>query len=135
MRHQSKSMLPDKLAQGLRQFEQWRCQQETRGRLPDHLWSLAIELAREFGVSKTARTLQLSYNTLKQKTQRSERQIRPDLIANMPFLELRPNTVNAPVECIIDCQRSSDQRIRIQLKGSNWPDLSSLCQGLWGTDR
>ena len=51
MMHQSTSMLPDKLAQGLRQFEQWRRQREGRGRVPDHLWSLAVELAREFGVS------------------------------------------------------------------------------------
>lgn len=125
------SMLPDKLAQALRQFEQWRSQRKGRDRLPDHLWSLAVELAREFGVSRTARTLRLAHNTLKYKSQRSKQQDRPDLITNMPFLELRPDTVNAPIECIIDCQRSSGQKIRIQLKGSNWPDLASLCQGLW----
>lgn len=133
--HQSTSVLPDKLAQGLCQFEQWRRQQEGRGRLPDHLWSLAVELAREFGVSRTARTLRLGHNTLKQKSQRSEQRDGPDPMPNIPFLELRPDRANTQIECTIDCQRSSGQKIRIQLKGSDWPDLAPLCQGLWGTDR
>ena len=57
------SVLPDRLALGVRQFEQWRAQQDRRRRLPDHLWSLAVELAREFGVSRTAKTLRLAHNT------------------------------------------------------------------------
>ena len=133
MRHQSTSVLPDKLAQGLRQFEQWRRQREGRGRVPDDLWSLAVELAREFGVSRTARTLRLAHNTLKKKSQHSEERDCPDPIPTLPFLELRPDRVDAQVECTIDCQRSSGQTLRIHLKGPDWPDLSSLCQGLWGT--
>ena len=135
MRHQSTSMLPDKLAQGLRQFEQWRRQREGRSRLPDHLWSLAVELAREFGVSRTAKTLRLAYNTLKEKSQHSEERDRPDSRLTIPFLELRPDRGDAQVECTIDCERSSGQKIRIHLKGPDWPDLPLLCQGLWGTQR
>ncbi len=126
MMHQSTSVLPEKLAQGLRQFEQWRRQREGHSRLPDHLWSLAVELAREFGVSRTARTLRLAHNTLKQKTQRDQQ-------PPIPFLELRPDRVNGQIECTIDCQRSSGQKIRIQLKGADWSDLVPLCRGLWGT--
>ena len=133
MMHQSTSILPDKLAHGLQQFEQWRSQRKGRGRLPDHLWALAVELAMEFGVSRTAKTLRLAHNTLKRKSHRSEQRDRPDPMPNIPFLELRPGKVNAQVECTIDCERASGQTLRIHLKGPDWPDLSSLCEGLWGT--
>lgn len=135
MRHQSTSILPDELAQGLRQFEQWRSQRKGRGRLPDHLWSLAVELATEFGVSRTAKTLRLAHNTLKHKSQQSERRGHQDPILTLPFLEFRPERGDAQVECIIECQRASGQTLRIHLKGPHWPDLAPLCQGLWGTDR
>ena len=45
--------------------------------MPGPLWSPAIELAREFGVSRTARTLWLVHNTLKQKSLCSEHQGQP----------------------------------------------------------
>jgi hypothetical protein len=134
--HQSDSVLPGKLARGFRQFELWRGQQEKRGRLPDHLWSLAVELAREFGVSRTAKTLRLAYNTLKEKSQCSEKVNRPDPMPTLPFLELRPaDRADAQVECTIECERSPGQILRIHLKGPHWSDLSSLCERLWGTDR
>ncbi len=91
MMHQSTPMLPDKLAQGLRQFEQWRRQREGRGRLPDHLWSLAVELAREFGVSRTSKTLRLAHNTLKQKSLLGKERTSSNRIPSIPFLELRPD--------------------------------------------
>ena len=68
MTHRSNSDLPPKLLQGRQAFEQWRSQQETRCRLPDHLWSLAVELAREYGFTKTAKTLRVEYNLLKKKS-------------------------------------------------------------------
>jgi hypothetical protein len=133
MMHQS-AMLPDKLAQGLRLFEQWRRQREGRGRLPDHLWSLAVELAREFGVSRTAKTLGLAHNTLKQKSLGKER-TPSNRIPSIPFLELRPDNDRDQIECAIECERSSGQKIRIHLKGPHWPDLLPLCKGLWGMQR
>ena len=133
MMHQSTSMLPDKLAQGLRQFEQWRHQKEGRGRVPDHLWSLAVKLAREFGVNRTAKTLRLAHNTLKQKSLLGQERTPSNRIPSIPFLELRPDNGGDGIECAIECERSSGQKIRIHLKGPDWPDLSLLCEGLWGT--
>lgn len=136
MMDRSNSNLPTKLLQGRQAFEQWRSQQETRCRLPDHLWSLAVRLAREYGVSKTAKTLRVEYNMLKKKS----------LLMHIPspdrpappvppgaFLELRTNATQDQFECIIDCQRSLGQMIRIQLKGPHWPDVTGLCERLWGT--
>ena len=50
MKNLPRAPLPAKLAQGRKCFEQWRNLQTRRTRLPKHLWSLATELAREFGL-------------------------------------------------------------------------------------
>jgi hypothetical protein len=134
MTHRSNSDLPPKLLQGRQAFEQWRNQQETRCRLPDHLWSLAVELAREYGFTKTAKTLRVEYNMLKKKSLSLEGPSgQPAAVPAEAFLELRPNAVPDQFECIIDCQRSLGQMIRIHLKGPHWPDVTGLCERLWGT--
>lgn len=134
MTHRSNSDLPPKLLQGRQVFEQWRSQQKTRCRLPEHLWSLAVELAKDYGVSKTAKTLRVEYNMLKKKSLLPQAPSdRPVPVPPGAFLELRPNEAPDQFECIIDCQRSLGQMIRIQLKGPHWPDVTGLCERLWGT--
>ena len=59
MKNPSKSNLPAKLAHGRRCFEKWRRAHKPPTRLPAHLWSLAAQLAREYGLNRTARTLRL----------------------------------------------------------------------------
>jgi hypothetical protein len=137
MKHRSKAILPPRLLGASRVFEQWRSQQKTRRRLPDHLWSLASELARLYGVSITAKTLRLGYSTLKTKSLRvTEKDSKGQLNATATeFLELRPAGLPMPVECTIECQHTNGSRIQVHLKGSSWPDLPELCEGLLGTNR
>jgi hypothetical protein len=126
MKHRSHPVLPDRLAQGHRQFQQWRSHQKTRRRLPDHLWSLAVDLARQFGVGRTAKALRLDHTKLKAKCQNTPGRASDPLA----FLELRPQ--RGPLECTVQCQRSADvQTIRLTLSGPDLPDLTELCQGLW----
>ena len=133
MTHRSNSELPAKLLQGRQTFEQWRSQQKTRSQLPDHLWSLAVDLAREYGFSKTAQTLRVEYNKLKSKSRLLEAcSDRPSPGPTGNFLELRPDGVLTQFECTIDCQRAPNQTIRIQLKGPHWPEITGLCERLWG---
>ena len=130
MRHRPNAELPHRLLQGRQRFEQWRSQKDTRGRLPDHLWSLAVDLAQEFGLSKTAKTLRLEYNRLKMKSQHADTTSGSAPASAPTFLELRHHSA-CPVECTIDCQRAPGQMIRIQLKGPQWPDITGICQQLW----
>ena len=130
MMHRSNTELPSRLLEGRQRFEQWRSQRQTR-RVPNHLWSLAVDLAQEFGLSKTAQTLRLEYNRLKRKSQSSNSGSRSEPVSRPTFLELRPN-ICLPVECTIDCQRAPGQTIRIDLKGPDWPDITGICQRLWG---
>ena len=131
MKHRSKSPLPAKLAQGLKCFEQWRSKQKPRTRLPDPLWSLATELAREFGLNPTASILRLDYYGLKKRLEQPVVDDTSSATANPSFLELLPVETTPAAECTIECQNAAGTQIRIQLKGPNLPDLTGLCSELW----
>ena len=135
MKHRSNSVLPAKLAEGCRHFEQWRSQKKTRRRLPDHLWSLAAELARQYGVSKTARILRLDYHRLKKKSQRPVFKNHTAETPTVQFMELMPDGAHHPIQCTVECEQLHKAKIRIQLEGPDWPDLAALCGMLWNPER
>ncbi len=131
MKKLAKAPLPAKLAHGRKCFEQWRSKQTHRTRLPDPLWSLATELAREFGLSRTACTLKLSYNCLKKRMEPPGFDHRSKDIYQTQFVELRPAQASAVTECAIECENIQGDKMRIQLKGQDLADLTRLCRELW----
>ena len=126
-----KSPLPAKLAQGRKCFEQWRNQQTRRTRLPKHLWSLATELAREFGLSRTACTLRLSYNCLKKRMNMPVSDLTSQTKYQTQFVELRPAQADPVTECAIECENVQGAKMCIQLKGQDMEGLTRLCRKLW----
>lgn len=135
MKNLSKSPLPDKLAQGRKCFERWRGKHKPRTRLPKHLWSLATELAREFGLNRTASTLRLDYYGLKKRLEPPVVDYPSPATSGPSFLELLPVDASPAVECRIECQDADGTQIRIHLKGQDLPGLTSLCSELWNPDR
>ena len=55
------------LVQAAARFERWRRGASATGRIPDSLWNLAVDLAREHGLSRNATTLKLGYYDLKKR--------------------------------------------------------------------
>jgi hypothetical protein len=131
MKYQSNAVLPPRLLGACRVFEQWRGQHKTRRRIPDHLWSLASELARLYGVSITAKTLRLSYSTLESKSLQSTQKNQMGQTSASGFLELRPTGIPMATECTIECERPQGDRIRVHLKSSSCPNLTELCEQFW----
>ncbi len=131
MKKSSKSQLPAKLSRGCRRFEKWRNSHKPRSRIPKHLWSLAVDLAREFGLSKTASTLRLDYNDLKRRVELLVSGTRSPVSPPPSFLELCSPEASRPVECTVECEDSQGGRIRIHITGGPLPDLADLCDGLW----
>ncbi len=126
-----KSPLPLKLAEARKCFEQWRNKQTQRRRSPKHLWFLATELAQEFGLSRTACTLRLSYNCLKKRMETTGLDHRSQAKCQRHFLELLPVDANPAAECAIECENIQGTKIRIQLKGQDLAGLTRLCSELW----
>ena len=64
----TKYEIPASLKEAQERFEQWRRVQVGRQPIPEPLWVLAVELARQHGVFHTAQVLRLAYNQLKRRT-------------------------------------------------------------------
>jgi hypothetical protein len=103
--------------------------------LPEHLWTLAAELAQEYGLNRTARTLRLDYHGLKK---RMELPISGEVSSALPpsaFLELRPTEAHSSVACTIECEAGQGGRMRIHLQGHELPDLAALIGSFWSRQR
>jgi len=127
--------LPAKLARGRKRFEQWRSTHPPRSHLPKPLWSLAAELAREYGLSKTARILRLDYYGLKKRVASLVSDNGPPPAVRPAFLELLPGGAQVAVECSIECEDAQGAKIRIHLKGRELPDLAAITSNFWSRDR
>ena len=135
MKNPSKSNLPAKLACGRRRFESWRSAHKPYTRVPEHLWTLAAELAREYGLNKTARTLRLDYNCLKKRIELPASNDASPAMPTPQFLELLPSGTSSTVECTIECENAKGTKIRIHLKGKELPDLAAISGRLWSHNK
>ncbi len=111
---------PASLPMARRRFEQWRNKNRPRSRYPEELWSTAVELAREHGIHKTARSLRLDYYSLKKKLDAAaEAEKTPD------FIEILPAAMPPCPECTIELENGS-AKMRIHVKAAQLPDLAAI---------
>lgn len=131
MKNPQNQILPAKLASGLEQFEKWRSEHKARSRFPEHLWSLAAKLAREYGLNKTAHTLRLDYNCLKKRINSAVSGNMPHTAVKPQFLQLLPSELKSELECTIECEDAKGSWISINFKGRELPDLTAVISSLW----
>lgn len=120
------------LAQAAARFNQWRCSASCKGRIPDSLWNLAVDLACEHGLSRTATTLKLGYYELKKRVAERGALAQPSPHATVAdcFVELDSAALALPCHCIIEFEKPCGSRVRIELQG-NLPDLEALGRSFW----
>ena len=108
-------------------FENWRQNRQGKQRIPDELWSAAIEVARRDGVNPTAAALHLDGGKLKR------RMMAADSVATkaMPpkFVELLTPAVDLR-ECTIELEGRKG-KLRIHWKGATAADVATLSRALW----
>ncbi len=131
MRNRQPPTLPAPLSQARRRFDHWRSRHRPRTKLPEELWANAVELARDHGLNKTARTLRLDYYSLKKHLADTPG---PDSEKTTPeFMELLPAGMSRPCsECTIEFDDGHGAKMRIHLKGAEPPDLSVFTRAFWG---
>ena len=126
MNRKTTPTLPAEMQKVQSQFAQWRSLHPRRSRLSEQLWSSAVTLAKQHGLSKTASTLGLDYYCLKKR---------------MPVSRSNPTTVPAAfvelislparTDCIVELESARGEKMRIDWKGSAPPDLIGLSRVLW----
>jgi hypothetical protein len=111
-------------------FENWRQTRKGKARIPDELWSAAVEVARRDGVNRTAAALHLDGGKLKQRMTAGGPA--PDKTMPPAFVEmLVPHAVGVS-ECTIELEGRKG-KLRIHWKGATAADLAGVSRALWDT--
>ena len=105
-------------------FEQWRRNKKKGGRIPEKLWSEAIDLVGDYGVSQVTRTLRLSGTDLnKRRGIITTGQRRRSQNTTAAFAEIEPAVVeqavgpSTSVAAWMELERPDGFRLRIQPSG------------------
>jgi len=128
-------LLTPQIESARRRLERWRRNRKQRSRIPEELWASAVDLARSYGLAKTARALRLDYYSLKERIDARDRQGPREMSARPAFVELIPQPTAAVSECTMELENPSGARMRIHLKGSGVPDLTGLSDTFWRMGR
>lgn len=113
-------------------FDQWRQFRQGKARIPDELWSAAIEVARRDGVNRTAAALHLDGSKLKRlmttAASVSDKGMPP------AFVELIASSTSGPPEYTLELE-GRNGKLRIQCKRATTADLVGLSRALWEVAR
>jgi len=111
-----------------RRLDRWRATRpHRRAQIPEPIWAAAVGLARQDGLSPTARALGLSYTTLKQRLEQAHGAASTGGAST--FVELAPaRTLGA---CVIEVPGPDGHALRIHLQGLPVADLLALSRGVW----
>ena len=110
------------------EFETWRRERRRGARIPENLWTKAMELARQHGVWPTARALHLDYSRLKRRIQNGE-----DEVCDGAFVEVRQSAMTL-CACTIEMEDGQGARMRIEIKGAA-ADVTALSRTFWSERR
>ena len=101
--------------------------------MPESIWQLAVELARQYGVYPVAHPLRLDYMGLKRRLGRpSGRRQRATPAA---FVELVAPPEAKLDECVVEFESSRGAKMRIQWRAAAPPDWASLLRAWREADR
>jgi hypothetical protein len=115
-------------------FEQWRSSRSRKSPIPDELWKLAIDAARQQGVNRTAQQLRLDAGKLKRllvanSPRRSKTRRRPR------FVELIAPVTAATPGCVIEFESATGSKMRIHWKTTAAPDWPNLLRAWRDSER
>jgi len=123
------------LEQVRRRLECWRKTRKRCSSIPDGLWAAAVELARQYGVNKTARALGLDYYSLKRRLESGTHPGLYEPKGGAQFMELVTPLGNPSPECIVELEHRRGAKMKIHLKGRVEPDLVALSGLFWSAAR
>ncbi len=125
--------IPSEIKEVSRRISLWRRDSSRGRRMPESLWALAVQLARQHGVHRVARYIHLDYYSLKRRMRGGAETACPE--ANPTFIELPALASAGMQECNIEVEHPRGARMRIHVKGTALPDLASITRAFCGDKR
>ena len=121
-------------AEALRQqIERWRHTRRKRSPMPSRLWTAAVALAHSEGLGPTARTLSLSYESLKCHAAMAPRELAASPAPRPAFVQLGPATALSAAQSngpVVELSAQDGQRLTIRLPVAASLDVVGLAT-LW----
>ncbi len=125
---------PDGMEVARTRFEQWRSSRSRKSPIPEELWKLAIDAARQQGVNRTAQHLRLDGGKLKRLLVAAD--ARGSKAPRQPrFVELIAPAMVASPECIIEFESAAGSKMRVHCKTSVAPDWANLLRAWRNSER
>ena len=112
-----------------REFAKWRKKRRRGERIPEELWTLAVELATEHGVARTSSSLRLDYYALKERLEERENR---DTESTEAFVEVPMPVAAESTACTIELRDSTGTQLTLRFENANGVDVAALGRSLWG---
>ena len=117
---------------------EWRKTRPRSPRIPEDLWSRAIELAERYGIAKVAVALKLDYTSLKRRLASTVTAKRPaagvrSSAPSAEFVELDFGLPLAPSPCVLVLSDRHGRALRIELPRAANSDIAEVARSLWQT--
>ena len=134
MRSRTTNALPTSLDALRRRFERWRRLRKAKSRIPDALWTSAVQAAGRYGLHRTTQALRLDYYALKKRVEDAATDNEPGREAATTFLELPVPVSGGVSECVVELENPGGAKMRLHLKGGAVPDVTALARSFWGVE-
>ena len=113
--------VPAAIQEAQLEFENWRRERKRGERIPENLWTTAVQVAKQHGVWPTARALHLDHSGLKRRVRNGEEEVK-----NGAFIEVIPQLC----ACTVEMEDGCGARMRIERKGAA-ADVAALSRTFW----
>jgi hypothetical protein len=119
------------LGQTAAAFAHWRNTTSQGARIPEELWSRAVELAARHGVSKVATTLRLDYTGLKRRLTARTAPPPVPTIAPPAFVEMMLGLAPSGPGCVLTLSDAGGRSLRIEWSGTAGEEVATVARRLW----
>jgi len=120
--------LEPELAEAAAALTRWRDTRPLGGRIPEALWSRAVELAARHGVAQVARALRLDYVRLKRRARAQSEAAAP---LSPGFLDLTLDLPPAGSGCILALTDTRGRSLRIEWTRPLASEVAAVARSLW----
>jgi hypothetical protein len=135
----SRDPLSPRLEELRDQLERWRSDPDRSKRIPEEIWSFAVDLTREVGAYRTARAGGLDFTTLKKRVAAAGAMAKPSKRTpkkstttkrkGTAFVELRPSSLDPSASCLIEIENTAGAKMRFHLGAADAVMLAALTRG------